>query len=152
MSAFFRLWIRPILLGFVAILIAALVGAGTRLFVEWQRAQRNSGPEFVFGIKSFATKVVIVSIDPVKRIAIVRIYSATTNQVITQRVTLATTFKVESQDPVFENGVLVGYQPRKEIGLSEVPANANGVALLYTDDGGAISIRYLLIGDPFPRP
>jgi hypothetical protein len=94
----------------------------------------------------------VISIEPATRTLLARVRSQTTISDLDTRLYLPEVLKIERQDPILQDGVMIGVQPIAPADMSEVQPGARGVGVISMDDNGRAQLSYLLIGTPFPRP
>ncbi len=135
-------------------LIAALIAAGlqyaviTRIFANSEK----DTIEWTYGLGNFADYMVIHSIDPVSGALDVTLQRAAAARTLTTTLYPSEHFYIERQDAIMAGATMVGLTEAKEISLTDLRPGMRGIGILATDSQGRYQIKYLLVGDPFPRP
>mgnify|MGYP003392934474 CR=1 FL=1 len=135
-------------------LIAALVA----VYLQYATISRAFGQNdknikaSTYGLGNFADYMVIHSIDPATGTLDVTLERAAAARTLNTTLYPSEYFYIEQQDAIMSGTTMVGMTEAKEIAPADVRPEMRGIGILATDDQGRYQIKYLLVGDPFPRP
>ena len=144
-----RYWLGVIVMCAAAVLVASLA-AFSKVYIENQRIDESV--ETIFGMRLFATPLTVETFDSNTGTMLATMDSISVGQRILARVRLAENFRLERRDLVVKDGVIVGVTPVSHAEFSEIIPGVKGLGVMHLTPEGELSLQYLLIGDPAPRP
>lgn len=149
-----RFVIRPLAAGLVLALgVAALVHAYVLTAeLQWRTA---SVADISAGLRAgaaYTTHLTVLEYDAGSRELIASVRSAAVGQEIRQRLYFDESTTLSRRDAIVENGVLVGAKPIATAKTDDLRPGTRGYAVISIAGDGRAVVKYLIIGDPFPRP
>jgi hypothetical protein len=147
-----RAWLTAIISGCIACIAVAGLASLTEAYIVTERSDRAEDPSRAYGFNGYSAHVVIQSLDTSSHTLTAAVSSPSLGDPVLTQLTVSPDIKVERQDAIMENGTFIGVRSKTQATLDELKSGTRGIAFLRIDEKGAITIRYLLIGDPFPRP
>lgn len=95
----------------------------------------------------------ILRYDSQTRMMLASIRSDAVQQDMVLALKLDEHFTVQRQDALIHtDGMIVGSGPLSDAGIDDLRQGVRGLGIIAIDADGSSVIKYLLIGDPFPRP
>ena len=147
-----RAWAKPIFWGALSLVLATLIASGTHAYIDFRHINFFTNPHQFFGYNPYTSPILVQSIDATHTTMTAVVRHRITNETVPYQFEISATFKIERQDPIIKDGVIVGLKPPTPATLDDLVPGTRGVALLSVIPSGTTVIEYLLIGDPFPRP
>jgi len=133
-------------------LISALVIQGTQMYVHDKTLRYATDATRIALLNSnYPVYIVIQSYDPATNNLTALVRSNPVSDDIPMRLKLTDNPTIERQDGIVENGTYVGLQEKVSASAADLTAGTRALAHIRLDQN-ALSVDYLLIGNPFPRP
>ncbi len=135
------------------IIIALLTAATTAAVIDAGRARTTQESERIaritdeaLSVTPFSTSMVIHDVNPSTQQFVLGFFNTRLGVEALFLATAVPQTILESYEPVIDDGVITGFNSRKELTIEEIPVGSSGVANLYYDKNGVLHIRRITVG------